>query len=85
MTFELKRWSIGTGAGFKCLRMYAKFAVFSVVNRMVNAQSNADVLACETVPNIDDVRALTRVANENVVDKDVWLSMVCRDEVSLSR
>jgi homocysteine S-methyltransferase len=47
-------------------------------------QSSADVIGCETVPNVADVQALTRLANEQALNKDLWLSMVCRDGRTLS-
>lgn len=46
------------------------------------ATSGADVLACETLPSGDEVRALARLARAHP-DAPVWFSFSCRDGRSL--
>lgn len=47
------------------------------------AESPADVLACETLPSLDEARVLAALATETD-DKPAWFSFTCRDEGHLS-
>jgi homocysteine S-methyltransferase len=47
------------------------------------ANSNADILACETIPCSLEARALVRLAQEFPSTK-IWLSFSCKDDVSIS-
>lgn len=46
------------------------------------AASDADLLACETLPHGDEVRALVELASEHP-ERAVWFSFSCRDEHTL--
>jgi len=41
-------------------------------------RSNADLLACETIPSFQEAKVLSDIINH--VDKPVWISFSCRDE-----
>ena len=47
------------------------------------AESPADVLACETLPSLDEARVLAALARETD-EKPAWFSFTCRDEGHLS-
>lgn len=47
------------------------------------AESPADVLACETLPSLDEARVLAALATETD-EKPAWYSFTCRDEGHLS-
>ncbi len=47
----------------------------------VLASSEADLLACETIPSLEEAQALAALAAES--GKPAWLSFSCRDEASL--
>ena len=57
-------------------------AYHSVKMDAVRRTDNAVLFACETVPNILEVRVLTRLLNEKGCDG--WLSLVCRNAHQLS-
>ena len=44
--------------------------------------SDADLVACETIPNIEEARVLSEVLNG--ISHAAWVSFCCRDESSLS-
>lgn len=46
------------------------------------AHSHADVMLCETLPALDEARALAQLARESN-DKTVWFSFTCRDDAHL--
>ncbi len=45
-------------------------------------RSNADILACETIPGFQEAQVLSDILND--VDKPVWISFSCRDEHHLN-
>jgi len=45
-------------------------------------RSNADILACETIPNFQEARILSDILFH--VDKPVWISFSCKDEQHLN-
>ena len=45
-------------------------------------RSNADFLACETIPSFQEAKVLSDIINH--VDKPVWISFSCRDEQHLN-
>ena len=47
------------------------------------AHSAADVMLCETLPTLDEARALAGLARESI-PKPVWFSFTCRDGAHLS-
>ncbi len=47
------------------------------------ATSEADLLACETIPSVSEAEALLRLLDETP-DRWAWLSFACRDEAHLS-
>jgi homocysteine S-methyltransferase len=47
------------------------------------AESDVDLLACETIPSLPEAEALLRLLDETP-DKWAWLSFSCRDEAHLS-
>ncbi len=47
------------------------------------AESPADVLACETLPSLEEARVLAALAGE-VPEKPAWFSFTCRDDGHLS-
>ncbi|MYH52690.1 MAG: homocysteine S-methyltransferase, partial [Gemmatimonadetes bacterium] len=47
------------------------------------AESPCDVLACETLPSLDEARVLAALASETH-EKPAWFSFTCRDEGHLS-
>jgi homocysteine S-methyltransferase len=47
------------------------------------ADSEVDLLACETIPSLSEARALLRLLDENPA-RWAWLSFSCRDEKHLS-
>lgn len=47
------------------------------------ASSEADLLACETIPSVSEAEALLRLLDETP-DRWAWLSFACRDEAHLS-
>ena len=47
------------------------------------ATSEADLLACETIPSVSEAEALLRLLDETP-DRWAWLSFACRDESHLS-
>jgi homocysteine S-methyltransferase len=47
------------------------------------ASSGADLLACETIPSLDEARALRRLLEETP-DRQAWFSFSCRDELRIS-
>ena len=47
------------------------------------AESDADILACETVPSFAEARVLARLAR-GTPGKPAWISFTCRDEGHLS-
>ena len=49
----------------------------------VLARSPADILLCETIPSLDEARALATLAEETR-DHPAWFSFTCRDEGHLS-
>lgn len=47
------------------------------------AESEADLLACETIPSLAEARALLRLLG-GTPDRSAWISFSCRDETRLS-
>lgn len=47
------------------------------------ADSAADILACETMPSMHDVRAVARLLHETP-DRWAWISLMCRDAAHLA-
>jgi len=47
------------------------------------ADSSADILACETMPSMADVRAFVRLLDETP-DRWAWISLMCRDATHLA-
>ncbi len=47
------------------------------------ADTDADLLACETVPSLSDVRAFVRLLRETP-ERWAWMSLMCRDATSLA-
>lgn len=45
-------------------------------------RSNADILACETIPSFQEARVLSELLNH--VSKPVWMSLSCKDEQHLN-
>jgi homocysteine S-methyltransferase len=44
--------------------------------------SNADLLACETIPSFQEARVLSQILAQ--LDKDAWISFSCKDEQHIS-
>ena len=49
----------------------------------VLAESDADLLACETLPSIDEAEVLLRLL-EQTPDRPAWMSFSCRDDRTIS-
>lgn len=45
-------------------------------------RSNADFLACETIPSFQETKVLAEILNQ--VDKSAWISFSCKDEHHIS-
>ena len=45
-------------------------------------RSNADILACETIPSFQEARVLSEILCH--VDKPAWVSLSCKDEAHLN-
>jgi len=56
---------------------------FQVERWHILADSAADILACETIPSISDVRAFARLLRETP-DRWAWISLMCRDATHLA-
>lgn len=56
---------------------------FQVERWRILAESEADIIACETMPSMADVRACVRLMRETP-ERWAWISLMCRDETHLA-
>lgn len=56
--------------------------VFHLEKIKILDRSNADFLACETIPSFQEAKVISDIINH--VDKPVWISFSCRDEQHLN-
>lgn len=56
---------------------------FQIERWRILAESEADIIACETMPSMSDVRACVRLMNETP-ERWAWISLMCRDATHLA-